>query len=184
MAGKRAGPGEPGWNGAWLKSANARVRRAFLDGLGQAALEHRAHDWRIWARPDQAAPAGAALDDPSASTATITPRALGLQPLSPVHGRARRGSDGLEAVWIRRTRLGGDDWAARDAPLGEEEERYVVRVRAAGGALLAETECSEPSFSMPASALDALSEPPAFLEVAQVSRAAGEGARLRIDVLG
>lgn len=58
MAGKRAGPGEPGWNGAWLKSANARVRRAFLDGLDQAALEHLEHDWRIWARPDQAAPAG------------------------------------------------------------------------------------------------------------------------------
>ncbi len=49
-----------------------------------------------------------------------------LRPLSPVHVRAVRQPDGIHISWIRRTRLGGDDWSAAEVPLGEESEQYQV----------------------------------------------------------
>lgn len=51
-------------------------------------------------------------------------------PWSPVHLRARRLASGDVALsWIRRTRVGGDDWDAVEVPLGETREAYEVRVR-------------------------------------------------------
>ncbi|MGI2035321.1 baseplate multidomain protein megatron [Rhizobium panacihumi] len=50
-------------------------------------------------------------------------------PLSPVHVRADRRSDGGIAVsWIRRGRMDADSWEAADIPLDEPDERYRVEV--------------------------------------------------------
>ena len=38
----------------------------------------------------------------------------------------------MQVGWIRRTRTGGDDWESYEVPLGEERERYLVRVIEAG----------------------------------------------------
>ncbi|MBL4871076.1 MAG: hypothetical protein JKX72_08995, partial [Robiginitomaculum sp.] len=52
--------------------------------------------------------------------------ALHLRPLSPVHAKTKRVGDDVHISWIRRTRIGGDDWASLDVPLGEESEAYEV----------------------------------------------------------
>jgi Putative phage tail protein len=56
---------------------------------------------------------------------------LGLRPLSPVHVRGSRNSNGdLSLSWIRRTRVGGDSWDTLEVPLAEDFERYEVDVLA------------------------------------------------------
>ena len=56
-------------------------------------------------------------------------RGVGLRPLSPVHIYARRQNNSdLKISWVRRTRIGGDDWSVPDVPLGEENEQYEVDV--------------------------------------------------------
>lgn len=53
----------------------------------------------------------------------------GLKPLSPVHVRgARFGGDDLALRWIRRTRLGGDNWETSEVPLAEDAEAYEVDI--------------------------------------------------------
>ncbi|MGJ8562217.1 MAG: baseplate multidomain protein megatron [Alphaproteobacteria bacterium] len=51
-----------------------------------------------------------------------------LRPLAPVHGRAEMKDGALHVSWARRTRIGGDNWAGLDVPLGEEREFYRVEV--------------------------------------------------------
>ncbi len=57
-----------------------------------------------------------------------------LTPLSPVHLSARFAPDGAVSItFVRRTRVDGDRWdGLHDVPLGEEIERYVVRLSADG----------------------------------------------------
>lgn len=50
------------------------------------------------------------------------------RPLSPVHFRASRSSDGVTLSWIRQTRVSGDDWESADVPLGETTESYTVEI--------------------------------------------------------
>ena len=68
------------------------------------------------------------VGDPMAVAMTITPQAVALKPLSPVHLRAARGMDGITLRWTRRTRIDGDSWTAEDVPLGESAERYEVDI--------------------------------------------------------
>jgi hypothetical protein len=103
-------------------------------------------------------------------------RGNGLRPFAPAHLRARRHADGtLEAHWIRRTRIDGDDWDLSDVPLGEAGERYLLRVEA-GGALRREVEVARPSWTYPASEQAADGTTGAVtLAVAQVSERFGPG---------
>jgi hypothetical protein len=67
--------------------------------------------------------------DDSYASASFAPGTRGLQPLSPVHVKAETdGAGDVQFSWIRRTRLGGDDWEGDDVPLGEESERYRVEI--------------------------------------------------------
>ncbi len=90
-------------------------------------------DWR----------AGPAQELPSATTFTSRPlpyTAMGVRPLSPVHLRAARYEElaggavetGWRLSWIRRTRIGGDNWEVETTPLGEAFERYRVEIKANG----------------------------------------------------
>lgn len=53
---------------------------------------------------------------------------VGLRPLSPVHVRAERSGGDVVLTWLRRTRIGGDNWDSLDVPLGEDLERYEIDV--------------------------------------------------------
>ena len=59
-----------------------------------------------------------------------------LRPLAPVHLRGRRDAGGaLQVSWTRRGRIDADGWLGEDIPLGEDAERYTLRLRGANGAL-------------------------------------------------
>ncbi len=51
-----------------------------------------------------------------------------LMPLAPVRLAAKRSAAGIEITWIRRTRLGGDNWELAEVPLSEEREAYLVEI--------------------------------------------------------
>ncbi len=73
-------------------------------------------------------PASRDIGDASYGTAQHTFAACGLRPLAPVHVRGSRSGDDVSITWVRRTRLGGDNWDAAEVPLGEDGERYEVDV--------------------------------------------------------
>ncbi|MEM7091304.1 MAG: hypothetical protein AAF496_17260, partial [Pseudomonadota bacterium] len=106
----------------------------------------------------------------------------GLRPYAPVHLAVAASATGDAISWVRRTRTGGDDWAALDVPLGEESESYLVRIRAQG-ALLRETLVHAPNwfYANAMKAADGLSGP-FEVQVAQVSASFGPGAFARIEV--
>ena len=84
--------------------------------------------------------------------------------------------------WVRRTRIDGDSWTLAEVPLGEESEKYVVRVRQ-GGAIVREITVSEPQwvYSAAMQGEDGIA-PPARIEVAQVSARYGPGLFAGLDV--
>jgi hypothetical protein len=55
-------------------------------------------------------------------------RGVGLRPLSPVQLRGEFSSGDIFIRWVRRTRLGGDNWDQVEVPLGEESEAYEVDI--------------------------------------------------------
>ncbi|KQT54243.1 hypothetical protein ASG43_01030 [Aureimonas sp. Leaf454] len=128
-------------------------------------------DWRI-------VPVGRPLDDPSVGLYPAV--ALGgraLLPLSPVHLTASFAADGAVSIgFVRRTRVGGDRWEGLDVPLGEEIERYLVRVSANGLEIRRETPVPSVSLSV-AEQLAAFASLPETLdvEVRQLSLTAGPG---------
>ena len=52
----------------------------------------------------------------------------GWLPLSPVHLRGMRQGQDLEISWVRRTRIGGDNWELAEVPLSEASEAYEVDI--------------------------------------------------------
>ncbi|MEO8242155.1 MAG: hypothetical protein ABI832_07555 [bacterium] len=85
--------------------------------------------------------------------------------------------------WIRRTRIDGDSWASTDVPLGEEVERYLVRV-IAGTVVLREVEVSTSNwvYSADMQLADAVSVP-FDVTVAQISVAFGPGPAAIVQVV-
>ncbi len=55
----------------------------------------------------------------------------GQKPFSPAHVKALRTGSGVQFSWIRRTRLGGDDWQQVEVPLSEELEAYEIDILSA-----------------------------------------------------
>jgi hypothetical protein len=123
-------------------------------------------------------PASRGYDDPAFTPIEQAFRGIGLQPLSPVHLRARPEPDGaLSLTWVRRSRIEADLWDAPDIPLGEETESYLLRVML-GHQTLREVILSAPAWVYPAT----LRQSDAALgdlriEVAQISARFGPGAR-------
>lgn len=68
-----------------------------------------------------------------------------LTPLSPVHVQVRRQNNGdISITWIRRSRIGFDWIDGADAPLGEEQEFYLVGIWRSGQ-LVRQWTCSSPT---------------------------------------
>lgn len=128
-------------------------------------------------------PARRPVDDYSFSAAYLAFNGLGLRPLSPVHLRQTgMAGQNLSFSWVRRTRIDGDSWDALDVPLGEEDERYLVRITQ-GEALRREeiVTRAEWTYSIATQAIDALTGSFVF-EVAQISAVFGAGRFARITV--
>ncbi|WP_147104122.1 glycoside hydrolase/phage tail family protein [Tateyamaria sp. syn59] len=110
--------------GSWFVLLNGAPSQISL----QRTLRRISQTFRI-------GPSRRSYDDPSYTEVQHAFNGNGLRPYSPVHLKLSRGSDGVNASWIRRTRLDGDDWDLPDVPLAEESESYTVRVLQAGQVL-------------------------------------------------
>ena len=121
-------------------------------------------------------PADRPLDDEAYQHGELAFDGVGLRPYAPAHLRAAPASGGdIRYSWIRRTRIGGDRWDTPEVPLGEESEKYLVRVRQ-GQTILREDMPVTPEWTYTASdqAADGISG--AFsVEVAQISASFGAG---------
>jgi hypothetical protein len=109
---------------------------------------------------------------------------IGLRPYAPVHLRRRRAGADDVFSWIRRTRVDGDSWQGLEVPLGEERERYLLRVSVAG-TLLREELLDAPQYvySQPTRAGDGVTG--AYeIAVAQVSDRFGPGPFRRRTIHG
>ncbi len=121
-------------------------------------------------------PASRAPDDPVYVSRIAAFRGNGLRPYAPAHLRAGRLLSGAVAVnWIRRTRIDGDDWDLFDVPLGEETERYLLRVEI-GGRIRREAILSSPGWTYSAANQAADGTPgDVTFAVAQMSNRFGPG---------
>ena len=107
--------------------------------------------------------------------------AVQLIPLAPVHPRIRREpAGGAVLSWTRRTRLGGDDWAARDVPLAQDEARYEIELLR-GGEVIANYETTSASLTLPATALAGPQER-LDVRIYQISRITGRGYPLETHI--
>ncbi len=101
-----------------------------------------------------------------------------LRPLSPVHLKAKKVDGFVNILWTRRTRIGGDDWASLEVPIGEESERYEVDFLS-GEVVLATKSTNTPFLSMALSELENLFGTPlgeVKISVSQISQSYGRGA--------
>jgi len=106
-----------------------------------------------------------------------------LRPLSPVHIKAVRTGDTIEISWIRRTRVGGDNWASLDVPLGEEIERYAVDFMDGALAVLTK-DVNTASLQISLTELETVYESPLgemTISVSQISQNYGRGARRALN---
>jgi len=110
----------------------------------------------------------------------FTYRARQLRPLSPVHVKLAIGETSSNLSWIRRTRLGGDNWAALDVPLSETREFYRVQLFKDGDLLEGfETDTSRLELSGGAHTTLAMAY---YVTIAQGSELYGFGAEVRVDI--
>jgi hypothetical protein len=121
---------------------------------------------------------GRTLTDPSARVVQARYDGVDLRPLRPVHLRSRWDGADLTLSWVRRGRIEADAWTAGEIALGEEFERYQVRVLDAGEAEVAAFEVSAPQAVITAADLAAwlpggLSN--ARFAVSQIAAAFGPG---------
>ncbi|MFP4104810.1 MAG: phage tail protein [Phycisphaerae bacterium] len=105
----------------------------------------------------------------------FTNHGVGLEPYSPAHLKARDNGDGtFDVTWVRRTRIGGEWRDNVDVPLGEDEEKYRVKVFS-GGTEQSSEDVTSPSATVTASAGDTI-------KVAQVSATVGAGYYAEVTV--
>ena len=124
-----------------------------------------------------AGPAGVPFDGERFSSVTAALGVAALRPLSPVHLRVKRAGGGaLVLSWIRRGRVRADGWTGEDIPLGEEAERYRVRVTSDDRAEVFETDGPALAFTPAARGQDLR------IEVAQLGAGFGEGDAARITI--
>jgi hypothetical protein len=88
-----------------------------------------------------------------------------LRPPAPVHLRAEPSSSGLDIAWVRRSRTGYAWPDEIDAPFGEAQERYRVRLSGSGAV---EIETSVPSATFDSTQLIMVGSGPATISVAMV----------------
>ncbi|MEX2126979.1 MAG: glycoside hydrolase/phage tail family protein [Xanthobacteraceae bacterium] len=109
------------------------------------AVSERGNPWNFrWG------PSNKPIDDDVYRETAFTPANVGLRPYSPVQlagDRHAPGANDWTLSWVRRTRIGGDNWEGADVPLGEESELYDVEILDPGDeSVVRTTRVSSPSF--------------------------------------
>jgi hypothetical protein len=131
-------------------------------------------------------PAARDPGDPACSEFSATAGLAALQPLRPVHLRARRELSGVRLSWIRRARRDGDAWEPAEIPL-DEPEAYAVTVYSAAGTPLRRIRTWAQQVLYADEAVD-FGGPQTSLDVAvaQIGAVAGPGpaSRARIPIRG
>ena len=133
--------GQFGSEGAMYEGHPVGSRFVMLDGgLPQAGVSLSERELELsW----MYGPTNKALSDDTYLTWKMTPHAVGLKPLSPVHVRGQRLENGdVEVTWIRRSRIDADSWASLTVPLGEDIEEYEIEVIKEGAAVRVLTSAS------------------------------------------
>ncbi len=102
----------------------------------------------------------------------LIPMMRGRRPFAPVHLRLAQTPEHLQLRWIRRSRLGGDDWWREDIPLGETVERYRIELEQ-GEALIWRGESGRTEIEIARAALPVSGA--LRIRVCQVSELAGPG---------
>lgn len=120
--------GQAGTERAMGNPVAAGARFVLLDGAVRETglnAEQRglALNWRY-------GPASRPIGDFTFQTQMVTARGTGLRPFSPAHLRVARNlsTNDLTLSWVRRTRMGGDNWEQTEVPLAEDVERYEVEI--------------------------------------------------------
>ncbi|RJL05607.1 host specificity protein [Paracoccus aestuarii] len=125
--------------------------------------------WRV-------GPAMRSPDDASYRALTTVARGIGLRPYAPCHLRLQ----GRDLSWTRRSRIDGDGWDGADIPLGEEVERYLLRL-SQGGQMIAEAQPLTTRWTVPDAVWSQLQPGPLRVELAQMSQTFGRGPFARRD---
>jgi hypothetical protein len=151
-----------------------------LRGAGEATVafprERLGADLSLTAYAGPADATGAALVAPT--------RLDVLSMLSPVHLRAVRDGDDIALSWIRRTRLGGNDWSGVDVPLDAAAENYRITIFDGETALrVIEVSGASATYTEAQQAVDFGGPPDEFdFTVAQMSASLGAGHAGRLSV--
>lgn len=166
-----------GLGGSPAPGADEGARVVILDGAGAVlpiSAEERGAPITV-----VAVPPGKPLSDVSARTVETVYAGMDRYALRPVHLRSRWSGADIALGWIRRGRIEADAWGAGEIALGEEAERYRVRIMDAGESVLREIETSTPGLTLAAAdiaALFASGVADARFDVAQITPALGPGA--------
>lgn len=127
-------------------------------------------------------PVGRAYDDRSFETAELRFSGQGLAPYRPCHPVCEVHGDAHLVGWVRRTRLGGDDWDRAEVPLAEASEQYHLRIYAQG-ALVREQTVNDPSFTYTRGMREADGALNGYrIEIAQISDLFGAGPAISLYV--
>lgn len=111
-----------------------------------------------------------------------TPIGVGLRPYAPAHLSYCKFKTYIDFKWMRRTRIGGDNWHGLDVPIGESSEQYFVEVKCLGKVIRKETVTkSNWRYSKAQQSFDQVQK--YFeLSVCQISESYGYGSKIRINV--
>ncbi len=120
-------------------------------------------------------PADRPVSDAAYQQQSLSFEGVGLRPYAPVHLRAQTNGHDYDFSWIRRTRIDGDSWQSLEVPLGEDTERYHIRILS-NDVVLREDETTVPEWQYSAGDVttDGANREIIF-EVAQISERFGIG---------
>lgn len=157
--------------GARVLLADAALRQTGLP----AALVGLTLNWSF-------GPADAAIGGTDFVSGPATMTGRGRRPLSPTRLRGRRdpATGDWALSWIRRTRIGGDNWEQLEVPLGEDSERYHLQILSGEtGTVLRALTLDAPAYLYPIVQQTADFGAPSYAfwaRVAQISASYGDGA--------
>jgi GTA TIM-barrel-like domain/Putative phage tail protein len=118
--------GQGGTESAMQASVAAGATFVLLDSaVTQVPLVHAdanvTYNWRY-------GPGNRSIGDASYVTVPFAFKGLGLRPYSPTQVKGARAGGDLTVSWLRRTRIGGDNWDVAEVPLSEDSESYDVEI--------------------------------------------------------